>query len=137
MERVWSDYWDREEGGLFDTASGRSDQAGLLPARAKPVQDTPTPSANGVAGVVALRLHALTGRPEWLERATAVLAAFAGRAAELGLFAASYLLAVDWHVNPITHLVVVGRPPRPWGAEHAPGCPRRLCSSPGRATVDP
>ena len=108
MERVWSDYWDREEGGLFDTASGRSDQAGLLPARAKPVQDTPTPSANGVAGVDALRLHALTGRPEWQERATAVLAAFAGRAAELGLYAASYLLAVDWQVNPVTHLVVVG-----------------------------
>jgi uncharacterized protein len=108
MGRVWSDYWDREEGGLFDIASGRSDQAGLLPARAKPVQDTPTPSANGVAGVVALRLHALTGRPEWQERATAVLAAFAGRAAELGLYAASYLLAVDWHVNPVTHLVVVG-----------------------------
>ncbi|MFL5512443.1 MAG: thioredoxin domain-containing protein [Gemmatimonadales bacterium] len=108
MERVWSEYWDREEGGLFDTASGRSDQAGLLPARAKPVQDTPTPSPNGVAGVVALRLHALTGRPEWQERATAILAAFAGRAAELGLYAASYLLAVDWHVNPVTHLVVVG-----------------------------
>jgi uncharacterized protein YyaL (SSP411 family) len=108
MERVWSDYWDPEEGGLFDTASGRSDQAGLLPARAKPVQDTPTPSANGVAGVVALRLHALSGQPEWRERATAVLAAFAGRAAELGIYAASYLLAVDWHLNPVTHLVVVG-----------------------------
>jgi uncharacterized protein YyaL (SSP411 family) len=109
MERVWLDYWDQEEGGLFDTARGRSDEAGLLPARAKPVQDTPTPSANGVAGVVAFRLHALTGRPQWQERATALLAAFAGRAAELGLYAATYLLAVDWHLNPVTHLVVVGQ----------------------------
>src|SRR4029079_2802801 len=108
MERVWSDYWDREEGGLFDTASGRRDQAGLLPARAQRVPDPPTPSANGGAGVVALRLHALTGRPEWQERAAAVLAAFAGRAAELGLYAGSDLLAVDWQVNPVTHLVVVG-----------------------------
>jgi len=108
MEHVWSEYWDEEEGGLFDTARGRTEESGLLPARAKPVQDTPTPSPNGVAGVVALRLHALTGRPEWQERATALLAAFAGRAAELGLYAATYLVAVDWHVNPVTHLVVVG-----------------------------
>jgi uncharacterized protein len=108
MDRVWSEYWDGEEGGLFDTARSRTDESGLLPARAKPVQDTPTPSPNGVAGVVALRLYALTGRPQWQERATALLAAFAGRAAELGLYAATYLLAVDWHVNPVTHLVVVG-----------------------------
>jgi uncharacterized protein len=108
MDRVWSEYWDGEEGGLFDTARSRTDESGLLPARAKPVQDTPTPSPNGVAAVVALRLYALTGRPEWQERATALLAAFAGRAAELGLYAATYLLAVDWHVNPATHLVVVG-----------------------------
>ncbi len=109
MERVWSEYWDGEEGGLFDTALGRTDESGLLPARAKPVQDTPSPSPNGVAGVVASRLHALTGRPEWQARATRLLAAFAGRAAELGLYAATYLLAVDWHVNPVTHLVVVGK----------------------------
>ena len=69
MGWVWSDYWDREEGGLFDTASGRSDQAGLLPARAKPVQDTPTPSPNGVAGVVAATSACAYRPPEWQERA--------------------------------------------------------------------
>jgi uncharacterized protein YyaL (SSP411 family) len=37
-----------------------------------------------------------------------VVRAFAGRAAELGLYAATYLLAVDWELNPVTHLVVVG-----------------------------
>ena len=31
-----------------------------------------------------------------------------GRAQELGLYAATYLLAVDWQLNPATHLVVVG-----------------------------
>jgi uncharacterized protein YyaL (SSP411 family) len=108
MERVWSDYWDDNRGGLFDTARGRRDEAGLLPARAKPIQDTPTPSPNGAAGIMAIRLHELTADPRWQERGAALVAAFAGRAPELGLYAATYLLAVDWQVNPATHLVVVG-----------------------------
>jgi uncharacterized protein YyaL (SSP411 family) len=113
MDRVWADYWDSERGGLFDTGKGRTGEAGLLPARAKPIQDTPTPSPNGVAGVVYARLHELTGEPRWKERESALVAAFAGRAAELGLHAATYLLAVDWHMNPATHLVVVGDPRDP------------------------
>jgi uncharacterized protein YyaL (SSP411 family) len=110
MDRVWSDYWDREGGGLFDTARGRASEEGLLPARAKPVQDTPTPSPNGVAGIVCMRLHELTGEARWKVRSEELLRAFAGSARELGLYAATYLLAVDWHLNPATHLVVVGDP---------------------------
>jgi uncharacterized protein len=110
MDRVWADYWDNDGGGLFDTARGRATEEGLLPARAKPVQDTPTPSPNGVAGIVVARLHELTGQSRWKERGAAVVAIFAGRAQELGLHAATYLLAVDWLVNPATHLVVVGQP---------------------------
>jgi uncharacterized protein YyaL (SSP411 family) len=110
MDRVWSDYWDQEAGGLFDTARGREDGPGLLPARAKPVQDAPTPSPNGVAGVVLARLHELTGQTRWRERGLALVRAFAGRAGELGLYASAYLLAVDWHLAPTTHLVIVGDP---------------------------
>ncbi len=39
--------------------------------------------------------------------------AFAGRSEALGLYAATYLLAVDWHLSPTTHLVVVGEPGDP------------------------
>ena len=108
MDRVWRDYWDEERGGLFDIAKGRQDETGVPPARAKPVQDTPTPSPNGVAGIVAARLHELTGSARWRERGAALVAAFAGRASELGLYAATYLLALDWQVSPTTHLVIVG-----------------------------
>ncbi|MDQ3226436.1 MAG: thioredoxin domain-containing protein [Chloroflexota bacterium] len=108
MERVWTDYWDGDRGGLFDTARGRAGEEGLLPARAKPVQDTPTPSPNGVAGIVVARLHEFTGDARWKQRGEALVRAFAGRAAELGLYAAAYLSAVDWQLNPATHLVVVG-----------------------------
>ena len=108
MDRVWAEYWDTEAGGLFDTARRRGSEPGLLPARAKPVQDAPTPSPNGVAGLVVARLYEHTGEARWRERGEALIRAFAGRAAELGLYAAAYLLAVDWHLSPATHLVVVG-----------------------------
>jgi uncharacterized protein YyaL (SSP411 family) len=108
MDRVWRDYWDSDAGGLFDTARGRSDEAGLLPARVKPIQDTPTPSPNGVAGIVATRLYQFTTKPTWQERASALGSAFAANAAGLSLFAATYLLALDWQLNPPVHLVIVG-----------------------------
>jgi uncharacterized protein len=108
MDRVWSDYWDGEGGGLFDTARSRPAEEGLLPARAKPVQDTPTPSPNGVAGIVCMRLYEVTGGSRWKTRGEELLRAFAGSARELGLYAATYLLAADWHLSPTTHLVVVG-----------------------------
>jgi hypothetical protein len=109
MTRVWSEYWDPEAGGFFDTANDRGGE-GLLPTRAKPVQDAPTPSGNGVAGVVLARLHEITGGPIWRERLDALLAAFAGRVPELGLYGATFLLAVDWGLHPATHLVVVEAP---------------------------
>ena len=106
-ERLWRDYRDAERGGLFDTAHGRGGE-GLLPARAKPLQDAPTPSGNGVAGCVLMRLHALTGAPVWRERAGELLRAFAGRAAELGVHGATFLQALDWYLHPATENVIVG-----------------------------
>jgi hypothetical protein len=108
MERVWRDYWDEGSGGFFDTARGRSGEEGLLPARVKPVQDTPTPSPNGVAGITLVRLRELTGDARWRERAGALVAAFAGGALELGLHGSAFLLALDWYLNPGTHLAVIG-----------------------------
>ena len=108
MERVWRDFWDESSGGLFDTARGRSGEEGLLPARVKPIQDTPTPSPNGVAGITFMRLHGLTADPRWQERAGALVAAFAGGALELGLHGSAFLLAADWYLNPGTHLAVIG-----------------------------
>ena len=108
MDRVWQDYWDEAAGGLFDTARSRTEAEGLLPAQVKPVQDTPTPSPNGVAGITVMRLHELTGEPVWRERAAALVAAFAGAAADLGLHGSAFLLALDWYLNPSTHLVVIG-----------------------------
>jgi uncharacterized protein YyaL (SSP411 family) len=107
MERVWRDYRDGGAGGLFDRAQGTVGE-GLLQARVKPVEDAPTPSANGIAALVLVRLSELTGKDAWRERAGDLLRAFAGRVSELGLHAATFLLALDRHLNPPVHYVVVG-----------------------------
>ena len=107
MERVWREYRDADRGGLFDRARASGGE-GLLGSRVKPVEDAPTPSANGVAAVVCGRLAELTGEQVWRERTAELLRAFAGRTAELGLHAATYLLALDRHLHAPTHYVVVG-----------------------------
>ena len=105
LARVWRDYLDHEGGGLLDTARDRGGE-GLLPARARPVQDAPTPSPNGTAAIAAARLAELTGSSEWRARAEALVRAFAGTASELGLHAATLIIAADWLLNPVTHLAV-------------------------------
>jgi uncharacterized protein YyaL (SSP411 family) len=62
-------------------------------------------------------LHEFTGDNRWKERGNQLLRAFAGRAREMGLYAATYLLAVDWHINPVNHLVIVGDSTDPTAAE--------------------
>jgi uncharacterized protein YyaL (SSP411 family) len=105
MDRVWQDYRDPEAGGLFDTASPAGE--GLLPTRAKPVQDAPTPSPNGVAALCLARLGEHTGDARWLARRDELVRAFASAAPALGLFGATLLLALDWALNPATHMVIV------------------------------
>jgi hypothetical protein len=107
MERAWREYHDPEGVGLFDTPRGAVGE-GMLPARAKPVQDTPTPSPNGVAALVTARLAHHLDSAEWHARHRSLLGAFAGKAAELGLFGATFLQAMTWGLSPVTHLVIVG-----------------------------
>jgi hypothetical protein len=106
MNRVWADYLDTAAGGLYDLARSRVGE-GLLPSPAKPVQDAPTPSGNGMAALALARLAELTSASVWGERRDALVRANAGRAAELGLHGATMLLAIDWAVHPATHLVIV------------------------------
>ncbi len=92
--------------GYFDIA-GTTGTA-YLATGAKPVQDAPTPSPNGVAALVLARLSALTDKSEWRERLDRHLAAFAGSARELSLYGSTLLRAVDWAVHPITRIEVAG-----------------------------
>ena len=90
-------YWDiAQTGGAY------------LSARAKAVQDAPTPSANGVAALVLARLWGLTDEPAWRAQLDRTLAALAGSARELSLYGATLLRAIDWAVHPVTRIEVSG-----------------------------
>jgi len=102
-------HWDAEAGGYFDLAAGGgTDGTAYLATRAKPVQDAPTPSPNGVAALVLARLLALTHNPEWRTQLDRQLAAFAGGARELSLHGSTLLRAIDWAVHPVTRIEVSG-----------------------------
>ena len=94
------------DGGYFDISG--QDGTAYLATRAKPVQDAPTPSPNGVAALVLARLWALTDTREWRDQLDRQLTAFAGSARELSLYGATLVRAVDWAVNPVTRIEVSG-----------------------------
>ncbi|HET9275850.1 MAG TPA: thioredoxin domain-containing protein [Gemmatimonadales bacterium] len=106
LDRTWTEHWD-DRGGLLDTRRGRGGE-GLLTAAAKPIQDSPNASPNGVAAICCARLFEHTRSARWRERHRAVVQAFAGLGPELGLFASTWLLAADWLAHPATHLVITG-----------------------------
>ncbi len=101
-------FWDDAAGGFFDTAKDVEKRQGNLAQTRKSIQDSPTPAANAVAAVVLDRLAALADRPDFRRKAEATLDLFAPKAAEFGLFAATYGLALANHLRPPVEVVVVG-----------------------------
>src|SRR5207249_3677886 len=100
-------HWDDATGGFFDVARDRSGAA-YLATPAKPIQDAPTPSANGVAALVLARLWAVTDDKEWRRLLDRQLATFGGAAPQLALYGATLLRAIDWALNPVTRVEVSG-----------------------------
>jgi uncharacterized protein YyaL (SSP411 family) len=100
-------HWDDAAGGYFDLA-GAGTGAAYLATRGKPVQDAPTPSANGVAALVLARLWAITDKLEWRAQLDRQLGAFAGGAGALSLYGSTLFRAVDWAVHPVTRIEVAG-----------------------------
>src|SRR5438874_6736836 len=106
-------HWDDATGGFFDLARDRSGAA-YLTTPAKPVQDSPTPSANGVGALVLARLWAVTDDKNWRRLLDRQLATFGGAASQLSLYGATLVRAVDWALSPVTRIEVSG--PRGQGA---------------------
>jgi hypothetical protein len=108
MDLAIERYGDAEGGGLFDRASDAAPMGGL-DVRRKPFQDSPTPSANSVAIIALIRLHAFTGDDRYQAFAKKTLEAFAGIAPQYGLFAATYgLVAIVFARHPL-QVVITGR----------------------------
>jgi len=107
MDLAISRYGDTEGDGFFDRPSDAAPMGGL-DVRRKPFQDSPTPSANSVAAIALIRMHAFTGDNRYYDFAKKTLEAFAGIAPQYGLFAATYGLAATLFAHHPLQVVITG-----------------------------
>ncbi len=119
-EAMVAGFFDPVAGGFFDTrgaaggASNEQPALGILGARRKPFQDSPTPAGNSAAAIALLRLHGYAhdvshNGVSYRDKAEQTLEVYAGVARQHGIFAATYGLAVVRFIQPHTQVVVVGK----------------------------
>ena len=107
-ERMVTEFYDPVGGGFFDAAAKGPELLGVLTARRKPLQDSPTPAGNPAAAAALLRLEALNGRVDLRQKAEDTLEAFAGVVTHFGLYAGTYGLALERLLLPPVQVVVIG-----------------------------
>jgi len=107
MDLAITRHGDAENGGFFDRPVDAAPMGGLE-VRRKPFQDSPTPSANSVAAIALIRMHAFTGEQRYHDFARKTLEAFAGVAPQYGLFAATYGLAATLFTHHPIQVVITG-----------------------------
>ena len=107
-ESMIARFYDSTGSAFFDTETTSDAPLGALSARRKPLQDTPTPAGNPSAAAALLRLEALSGRPDFREKAEDTLENFAGIVEHFGLYAGTYGLALELLLLPAVQVVVIG-----------------------------
>jgi hypothetical protein len=103
-------FYDPAGGAFFDTekpAAGER-RLGVLGARRKPLQDSPTPAGNPMAAALLMRVGELNGRLDYAVKAQETLETFAGVVEHFGLYAATYALALQRLVREPVQVCVVG-----------------------------
>ena len=99
-------FLDRDAGGYFLAAAGDSVE---MVGRVKTARETSVPSGNGTMVGVLARLHALTGREVYRERAAATVAAFSADAS-VHFFALATLINNSELLNGLVNVVITGEP---------------------------
>jgi uncharacterized protein len=103
-ETMVADFADPDGPGFFDTAAGGE----TLVARPRDLHDGATPSGNAVAADVLLRLGAMTGRDDYVDRAAALLGVMARTMLEHPIAAGRYLSALDFYLGPVKEVALAG-----------------------------
>ena len=99
--------YDPTSGGFFDSPPAEG-SLGVLSAPRKPFQDSPTPAGNPMAAIALTRLHALTDDPGYRDKAQRTLELLAGVAAQYGIFAGTYGLAVNSLGVSHSEIIIIG-----------------------------
>ena len=99
-------FWDRDNGGYF---LGTGEYAAEAIPRVKSARETAVPSGNGTMVGVLARLHALTGREAYRERAAATVEAFSADIS-VHFFALATLINNSELLSGLVNVVVAGEP---------------------------
>lgn len=92
MDKTIELFWDEQGWGFFDI---QRKEEGLLEVKTKPLQDTPTQSANGTAPYVLMLLEAILGDTKYGELAEKNLMAFSKFIKEIPMASPSYILSLQ------------------------------------------
>jgi hypothetical protein len=109
-ESALARFYDPIGGAFFDTENPAAGERrlGVLGARRKPLQDSPTPAGNPMAAALLMRVGELNGRLDYAEKAQETLETFAGVVEHFGLYAATYALALQRLVREPVQVCVIG-----------------------------
>jgi uncharacterized protein len=100
---------DELSGGFFDIATREEDALGLLKFRRKPVEDTPSSSANAVMVRNLIQLYLMTGEERYKRVAQRALNAFTEVFGRQGIFSAALGVALYEFLHPPLKLEVLGQ----------------------------
>jgi uncharacterized protein len=103
-------FYDAKGGGFFDTRHiPEGNVLGVLSARRKPFQDSPTPAGDPVAAIALLRLYSYTENADYRDKAEQTLKVLGTNAGRYGIFAATYAIAAINFSRPHAQIVVLGK----------------------------
>lgn len=105
---------DPQGGGFYDIGDvkdNRPGNHGLLQFRRKPVEDSPSSSANALAAQVLIDLYLLSGEDHYREKAERTIRAFAAEMEGYGFFVSALGLAAYRLLHPPLKLDIVGNSP--------------------------
>ena len=103
-EIMLREFWDDEDGAFFYT--GKSHEQ--LISRAKPIFDASIPSGNSMAAQLLLRLHHITGRELYRQRAEKVLRSYYDAMESQPFGFAHLICTLDFYLTKPKEIFVVG-----------------------------
>jgi hypothetical protein len=107
------EFWDDADGAFFFTGKSHEE----LISRAKPIFDGSIPSGNALATQLLLRLYAMTGTEDYLNRAEKVLRSYYDAMQSQPFGFAHLLCAIDFYMEKPKEIVLVTDEQDPGAAE--------------------